>query len=65
MGKDIEMYEVVDGEIDDETCELAGYPCCPGGPAPLVVDPYDEDVNNTRRMARLHDECAHERAMDI
>ena len=57
--------EVVDGVVVDDLCELDGYDCCPGGPAPLVVDPYDADVNKTHRLARLHDCCAHERALDI
>ncbi|WP_045740808.1 hypothetical protein [Actinoplanes rectilineatus] len=67
MPRDLEPLDVVDGDLIDEygPCESAGYPHCPGGPAPLVPDPYDGDVNNTHRLTYLHDECAHERAMDI
>jgi hypothetical protein len=65
MTKDLQSYDVVDAEILDDTCESTGLPWCPGGPAPLVEDPFDGDVNNTRRFAHLHDRCAYERAQDI
>lgn len=65
-GNDIEPYgEIVDGVLDDDTCESVGSPWCPGGPAPLVPDPYDGDINNTHRLTHLHDRCASERALDI
>jgi hypothetical protein len=65
-GREIDLYgEVIEGVIDDETCEMAGASWCPGGPAPLVEDPYEADVNNTHRLTRLHDRCAYERAQDI
>lgn len=64
--KEMEPFgEVVDAEIADETCESVGSPWCPGGVAPLVEDPFDSDVNDTRRLAHLHERCAYERAMDI
>jgi hypothetical protein len=63
----VEPVNVVDAELVDEygTCESAGFSSCPGGPAPLVTDPYDGDVNNTHRLAYLHDRCAQELAADI
>jgi hypothetical protein len=67
MTKELDVYDVVDAELVDEfgACMHDGFSCCPGGPAPLGVDPYDADVNNGHAVVYLHPACAAERAADI
>lgn len=54
----IPINDAIDGEIVDETCAC-------GKAGRLIVDPYDQDVNNRTTMVVLCDGCELEASLDI
>lgn len=58
MNELVPFKAAVDGEIVDETCGC-------GKPGRLIVDPYDQDVNNRTTMAVMCGDCEREAAADI
>jgi hypothetical protein len=54
----IPIDDAIDGEIVDETCAC-------GNLGRLIVDPYDQDVNNRTTMVVLCGYCEREACADI
>jgi hypothetical protein len=58
MDELVPVNDVTDGEVVDETCSC-------GKPGRLIVDPYDQDVNNGHSMVVMCDDCEREACADI
>lgn len=67
MTRDLDLTDAVDGDLVDDRCADTGMTYCPGDRAPVLwlADPYDDDINNTRRLVYLHADCADQRSRDI
>lgn len=54
---------IIEGEIVDESGSCSGVYC--GNVGRLMVDPYDQDVNDGNRLVYLCDDCEREAVADI
>lgn len=54
---------LVEGELVDEVGPCSGVHC--GNVGRLMVDPYDQDVNNGHTLVYLCDDCEREAIADI
>lgn len=55
---DLELYDVIDGELVDETCEC-------GAEGELVIDPYAQEIYGVEERMVLCDDCYQDRCDDI